>query len=154
MFQVPKFSISVFASPLFFHGLYASPLWSWVPATSSLASRGFLQGLLVGFRTLPDSLPRLRIVKVPVVAVISLVRAEGDVAPRGIHICYPSVSKVAAEACHPLLLTPASVSPFRSSSGGAQDPTAWQGRAVPTGCPRVCAPGLLSCESTVLSIAL
>lgn len=111
--------------------------------------------MLVGFITLPNSLPPLTIVKVPVVvAVIFLVRAEGDVGPRGIHICYPSVSRVAAEACHPLLLTPVSVSPFHSSSGGTRDPVSWHGRAVPTGCPRFCAPGLLSFESTVLSIAL
>lgn len=140
-FRVLKFAGSVFVSSLFSHSLCASLLWSCVPATSSLANGGFLEGLLVGFRALPFSLPPLNVTKVPVVAVIFLVRAEWDVAPRGIHSCYPSVSKVAAKACYPLLLTPESVSLFRSSSGGARDPTSWHGRAVPTGCPKLCAPG-------------
>lgn len=78
--------------------------------SDSLANGGFLEGLLVGFRALPASLPPLSVINVPVVAVIFLVGAEWDVAPRGIHSCYPSVSKIAAEACHPLLLTPESVS--------------------------------------------
>lgn len=140
-FRVLKFPSSVFASSLFSHGLCASPLRLCVPATDSPANGGFLEGLLVGFRALPTSLPPLSVTKVPLVAVIFSVRAEWDVAPRGIHSCYPSVSKVVAEACHPLLLTPESVFPFHSSSGGARDPTSWHGGAVPTGCPKLCAPG-------------
>lgn len=130
-----------FASSLFSRGLCASLLWLPVQATDFLANGGFLEGLLVGFRALPASAPPLSVIKVPVVAVIILVRAEWDVAPRGIHSCYPSVSKVAAEACHPLLSTPELVSPFRSSSEEARDPTSWHGGAAPTGCPRLCAPG-------------
>jgi len=69
---------------------------------------GFFEWLLVGFGALP--LPPLSVIELPAVAVISLVKAEWDVAPRGIHSCYPSVSRVAAEACHPWLLTPHPIS--------------------------------------------
>lgn len=101
---------------------------AWLKGESS-------RGCWCGWELAARPLPPLPTVKVRAGAVISLVRAQWDVAPRGIHSCYPSVSKVAAEACHPWLLTPKSVSLLPSSSGGAGALTPWHGGTLPTGRP-------------------
>lgn len=111
------------------------PVTAW-PSHWHTGWRGSPRGAAGGVESsLPASLPPLPTVKVRAGAVISLVRAQWDVAPRGIHSCYPSVSKVAAEACHPWLLTPKSVSLLPSSSGGAGALTPWHGGTLPTGRP-------------------